>query len=338
MPKLFIFSFSFHTTSAKIPSSAERYFFGHNSFPSSERHRWSNGGGDGAALRSETRRGRSSGRSRSLGPRLQATLADLLSAIPSDSSRAGNPPPTPNDTPEIRRWTTGEESILIGNAEDGDDETVEELDQNWVMKILHVRSLWKEGESNLKGEDHEVDENSDADNDDEVCCVEEKGEDEIEFDRDSCFRLLKKASLVETKCRIWGTWLIAYLRSRAAASLMATTDSITVVVAAKEEVKQAITDDLSSTCSSPRERFICDDDQHTRYIVIQLFWLSLIPNSRSQNPELSSSKLVYKVANGIYEKMLPRIQNHLKSYGRRATFRFTGHSLGGSLSVLINKR
>ncbi|CAN1842843.1 hypothetical protein LINPERHAP1_LOCUS36960 [Linum perenne] len=109
--------------------------------------------------------------------------------------------------------TGGEESILIGNAEDGDDETVEELDQNWVMKILHVRSLWKEGESNLKGEDHEVDENSDADNDDEVCCVEEKGEDEIEFDRDSCFRLLKKASLVETKCRIWGTWLIAYLRS-----------------------------------------------------------------------------------------------------------------------------
>ena len=55
------------------------------------------------------------------------------------------------------------------------------------------------------------------------------------------------------------------------ASFMATTDSVTAVVAAKEEVKQAVADDLSSTHSSPCEWFICDDDQSgTRYFVIQV--------------------------------------------------------------------
>lgn len=55
------------------------------------------------------------------------------------------------------------------------------------------------------------------------------------------------------------------------ASLMATTDSVTAVVAAEEEVKQAVADDLNSTSSSPCEWFICDDDQSgTRFFVIQV--------------------------------------------------------------------
>lgn len=54
------------------------------------------------------------------------------------------------------------------------------------------------------------------------------------------------------------------------ASLMASTDSVTAVVAAKEEVKQAVADDLNSTHSSPCEWFVCDDDQSgTRFFVIQ---------------------------------------------------------------------
>lgn len=61
------------------------------------------------------------------------------------------------------------------------------------------------------------------------------------------------------------------------ASLMATTDSVTAVVAAKEEVKQAVADDLNSTHSSPCEWFICDDDQTaTRFFVIQVGQLSLV--------------------------------------------------------------
>ena len=60
------------------------------------------------------------------------------------------------------------------------------------------------------------------------------------------------------------------------ASLMATTDSVTSVVAAKEEVKQAVADDLNSTHSSPCDWFICDDDQSaTRFLVIQVIRLPL---------------------------------------------------------------
>lgn len=55
------------------------------------------------------------------------------------------------------------------------------------------------------------------------------------------------------------------------ASLMATTDSVTAVVAAKEEVKQAVADDLNSAHSSPCEWFVCDDDQSgARFFVIQV--------------------------------------------------------------------
>lgn len=55
------------------------------------------------------------------------------------------------------------------------------------------------------------------------------------------------------------------------ASLMATTDSVTAVVAAKEEVKQAVADDLNSISSSPCEWYICDDDKNaTRFFVIQV--------------------------------------------------------------------
>ena len=55
------------------------------------------------------------------------------------------------------------------------------------------------------------------------------------------------------------------------ANLKATTDSVTAVVAANEQVKQVFADDLNSTSSSPCEWFVCDDDQtSTRYFVIQV--------------------------------------------------------------------
>uniref|UniRef100_A0A2P2ITB0 Fungal lipase-type domain-containing protein n=1 Tax=Rhizophora mucronata TaxID=61149 RepID=A0A2P2ITB0_RHIMU len=38
----------------------------------------------------------------------------------------------------------------------------------------------------------------------------------------------------------------------------------------------------------------------------------------------------------MYEQMLPEVRAHLRSCGADATFRFTGHSLGGSLSLLVN--
>ena len=55
------------------------------------------------------------------------------------------------------------------------------------------------------------------------------------------------------------------------ATLIATTDSVTSVVAAKEEVKQAVGDDLNSKSSIPCEWFVCDYDQTTtRFFVIHV--------------------------------------------------------------------
>ncbi|GAU30096.1 hypothetical protein TSUD_55800 [Trifolium subterraneum] len=128
------------------------------------------------------------------------------------------------------------------------------------------------------------------------------------------------------------------------ASLMATTDSVTAVVAAKEEVKQAVADDLNSTRSSPCEWFICDDNQSgTRFFVIQgseslASWQAnlLFEPVKFEGLDVLVHRGIYEAAKGIYLQMLPEVHAHLKSRGSRATFRFTGHSLGGSLALLVN--
>lgn len=129
-----------------------------------------------------------------------------------------------------------------------------------------------------------------------------------------------------------------------AASFMATTDSVTAAVAAEEEVKQAVADDLNSTVSSPCEWFICDDDQNsTRFFVIQgseslASWKAnlLFEPIQFEGLDVHVHRGIYEAAKGIYEQMLPEIHSHLETHGDRAKLRFTGHSLGGSLSVLVN--
>ena len=55
------------------------------------------------------------------------------------------------------------------------------------------------------------------------------------------------------------------------ASFVATTNSVTSMVAAKEETRQAVADDLNSSRSCPCEWFVCDGDQNsTRYFVVQV--------------------------------------------------------------------
>ncbi|KAM5576044.1 phospholipase A1 PLIP2, chloroplastic [Rosa sericea] len=128
------------------------------------------------------------------------------------------------------------------------------------------------------------------------------------------------------------------------ASLMATTDSVTSVVAAKEEVKQAVADDLNSTRSSPCDWFICDDDQSaTRFLVIQgseslASWQAnlLFEPIQFEGLDVLVHRGIYEAAKGIYGQVLPEVHAHLKSHGDKATFRFIGHSLGGSLALLIN--
>ncbi|KAK4482144.1 hypothetical protein RD792_009285 [Penstemon davidsonii] len=316
----------------------------------------------------------------------------------------------------------------------------EDIKEDWVLKILHVKSLWKEEEVT----DGELVEEENEECDDGMCVINDDGKN-IEFDRESFSKLLKKVPLAEARLyakmsylgslaysisqiklgnllRHYGLRFVtsslekkeqaskleeekvlftedqqnetkkaeaeanekrvisakaayhiaasaaSYLHSHTkslipfksskstpnenelnggiqdVASLMATTDSVTSVVAAKEEVKQAVADDLNSILSSPCEWFVCDDDQSaTRFFVIQgseslASWQAnlLFEPIQFEGLDILVHRGIYEAAKGIYEQMLPEIHAHLKSHGNHAKFRFTGHSLGGSLSVLVN--
>ncbi|CAK8544393.1 unnamed protein product [Lathyrus sativus] len=127
-------------------------------------------------------------------------------------------------------------------------------------------------------------------------------------------------------------------------SLTATTDSKTPVIVADEDVKQAFADDLNSTSSTPCEWYICDDDQSsTRYFVIQgseslESWQAnlLFEPVQFEGFDVLVHRGIYEAAKVTYQQMLPEVHAHLNSQGSRATFRFTGHSLGGSLALLVN--
>lgn len=122
------------------------------------------------------------------------------------------------------------------------------------------------------------------------------------------------------------------------------TSSVTAVVAAEEETKQAVANDLQSIHSSPCEWFICDDKSTcTRFFIIQgsdslLSWKAnlFFEPIKFEGSEVFVHRGIYEAAKGIYEQILPEVHAHLKTCGEASRFRFTGHSLGGSLSVLLN--
>ncbi|KAK8565532.1 hypothetical protein V6N12_059090 [Hibiscus sabdariffa] len=94
------------------------------------------------------------------------------------------------------------------------------------------------------------------------------------------------------------------------ASFMATTYSVTAVVAAKEEVKQAVADDLNSTHSSPCEWFICDDDQSaTRFSGFETLasWQTnlLFEPVQFEEFDVLVHRGIYEAAKGMYEQMFP---------------------------------
>lgn len=45
---------------------------------------------------------------------------------------------------------------------------------------------------------------------------------------------------------------------------------------------------------------------------------------------------IYEAAKGIYDQFVPEIEAHLRAHGDRARLRFSGHSLGGSLALLVS--
>ncbi|KAL8191985.1 hypothetical protein R6Q57_028106 [Mikania cordata] len=356
-----------------------------------------------------------------------------------------------------------DDAVLVDGNEDTKEESVSnKRGENWMLKILHVRSMWSETEDdqevkNLQeNEDNGIDEVSFDEQDCDACRIDDD-EDQIEFDRSSFSKLLRRVTLAEARLYSQMSYLgrlaysipqikpekllkhyrlrfvtsslekktqlaaktekekeqgrvqdlednhkqkedqtikvgkestseveqttetvendgekgdrnlirastayhiAAYLHSQTksiipfkssenksveVASLMTTTDSMTAVVAAKEEVKQAVADDLNSMHSSPCEWFICDDDESTRYFVIQgseslASWLAnlLFEPIQFEGLDVIVHRGIYEAAKGIYEQMLPEIHAHLQQHDDNAKFRFTGHSLGGSLSLLVN--
>ncbi|CAM8959395.1 unnamed protein product [Rhodiola kirilowii] len=128
------------------------------------------------------------------------------------------------------------------------------------------------------------------------------------------------------------------------ASVKAIAESVTCVISSEDEVKRSVADDSNSIGSSPCEWFVCDDKlTATRYCIIQgsetlASWQAnlLFEPIQFEGLDILVHRGIYEAAKGIYEQMLPEIRSHLKSSGEHATLRFTGHSLGGSLAMLVN--
>ena len=112
-----------------------------------------------------------------------------------------------------------DDAVLVDNGSNGDDGVKEAVSgppsegrsESWVMKILHVRSRWREPEATVEvdqkseyDDDHE--DGGDGAEDEEGFCdgcrvdnEEEEERKEVQFDRDSFSRLLRRVSLPEAK-------------------------------------------------------------------------------------------------------------------------------------------
>ncbi|XP_057439651.1 phospholipase A1 PLIP1, chloroplastic [Lotus japonicus] len=131
-------------------------------------------------------------------------------------------------------------------------------------------------------------------------------------------------------------------KSEVAAYMAAST--MTSVVAAGERERHETAKDLQSLHSSPCEWFVCDDfSNYTRCFVIQgsdsvASWHAnlFFEPTKFEGTDVLVHRGIYEAAKGIYEQFMPEIMDHLKRHGDRAKLQFTGHSLGGSLSLLVH--
>ncbi|KAJ8900548.1 hypothetical protein K2173_025325 [Erythroxylum novogranatense] len=152
--------------------------------------------------------------------------------------------------------------------------------------------------------------------------------------RDSSYRVVHTELEGESSPRVYNSEVAAYV----AASTM------TAVVAAGEKEKQEAARNLQSLHSSPCEWFVCDDfSTYTRCFVIQgsdslASWQAnlFFEPAKFEETEVLVHRGIYEAAKGIYEQFMHEILEHLNRYGERAKLQFTGHSLGGSLSLLVS--
>jgi hypothetical protein len=116
-------------------------------------------------------------------------------------------------------------------------------------------------------------------------------------------------------------------------------------IVAEDETKDAVAEVLQSDAWCPSEWFVCDEEStSTRYFAIQgsdslASWQAnlLFESSLFEEPEwgVMVHRGMYEAAKGLYEQLMPLIQEHVNKHGEKARFYFTGHSLGGSLSTLL---
>ncbi|CAL0311303.1 unnamed protein product [Lupinus luteus] len=133
-----------------------------------------------------------------------------------------------------------------------------------------------------------------------------------------------------------------YNKSEVAAYVAAST--MTSVVAAGEDERRETAKGLQSLHCSPCEWFVCDDpSNYTRCFVIQgsdslASWQAnlFFEPTEFEDTDVLVHRGIYEAAKGIYEQFMPEIMDHLKRHGERAKLQFTGHSLGGSLSLLVH--
>lgn len=95
--------------------------------------------------------------------------------------------------------------------EEEEDFHKREKSENWVLKILHVRSLWKERaeaglvwevekEEKVEQEGVAIGEEEEEEEDCELCSVaDDDDEKQVGFDRDSFSRLLRRVSMAEAR-------------------------------------------------------------------------------------------------------------------------------------------
>ncbi|CAN6704530.1 unnamed protein product [Malus baccata var. baccata] len=120
--------------------------------------------------------------------------------------------------------------------------------------------------------------------------------------------------------------------------------AMTAMVAAGEKEKQETAEDLQSLNSSPCEWFVCDDSStYTRCFVIQgsdslASWQAnlFFEPTKFEGTDVLVHRGIYEAAKGMYKQFIPEITEHLNRHGEQAKLQFTGHSLGGSLSLLVH--